>query len=107
MSHNLLLIADKHRRLNLWQTPTAVTERIAFSGDPKTGYFAWLDEQVEARKPPDHAKCDKRTRARLTSTEEYRSRMRYYVAMLERIIEHKEEVEAFLVRNPDAKWVRG
>ena len=65
MSHNLHLIVNKGHELDLWQTPTAVTERIAFSGDPKSGYFAWLDEQAEAQKPPDHAKCDKRTRARL------------------------------------------
>lgn len=107
MSHNLCLIADKHRQLDLWQTPTAVTERIAFSGNPKAGYFAWLDRQAEAQKPPDHGRCDKRTRARLTSTEEYRAKVRDYRYILEQVSEHKEEVEAFLVRNPDAKWVRG
>lgn len=82
MSHNLCLIADKHRQLDLWQTPTAATERIAFSGNPKAGYFAWLDQQAEAQKPPDHGRCDKRTRARLTSTEEYRAKVREHLDIL-------------------------
>lgn len=85
--------------LDLWQTPTRVTE-AALAGRAKEVYFAWLDEIVAETRPKMHPRCTNAQRKAIQSTPQWRD----YTDLLMSVEQHKRDVEAFLLANPDKRW---
>lgn len=85
--------------LDLWQTPTRVT-KAALAGQTKEVYFAWLDDLVAEAQPKMHPRCTNAQRKALQSTPQWRD----YTDLRLRVEQHKREVEAFLLANPDKRW---
>lgn len=103
MSYNLHLTADKDRaECGLYQTPTNVTYRALADNGAKAKdiYFAWLDGEVQEKKPAIHPRATNAQIKKIQSTPEYKD----YIAFKESVAFHKIKVEEFLQTHPDAAW---